>query len=97
LLGWNDAAALQGPNAAPSIEGLANDVERLRKALQTIADASAQGTEQFRERLGDRKSPTWWAVNVLQDHLACCGGHARLALEATVYSKQAPLSGPLAS
>ena len=56
-------------------------IEALEAALRKIAGGAKTGEEMFKERLGDRKSPTWFAVNVLQDSLAACHGTAERALE----------------
>lgn len=54
---------------------------RLEAALQTIEGGSTLGLELFSTRMEGKKSPTWYAVNVLQDNLAACRGTARTALE----------------
>jgi hypothetical protein len=53
----------------------------LPEALATIANGAANGLAEFKARLGDRKAPTWHAVNALQDNLAACQGTARTALQ----------------
>ena len=67
--------------AADTIEAQATRIEALEAALRKIAGGAKTGEEMFKERLGDRKSPTWFAVNVLQDSLAACHGTAERALE----------------
>lgn len=82
----NDAAfdlACRGalPDLLSDITRLQSENERMREALATIELGSGNGIKQFKERMAGRKSPTWYAVNVLQDYLAAAQGSARQALE----------------
>lgn len=62
---------------------LAAEVTKLRAALTSIATGCAIGEQFFKERLGPRNYPTWYAVNVLQEHLACSASTAQRALGET--------------
>lgn len=55
-------------------------VERLEEALRQIDGGTTNAAMFFKERMGNRKSPTWWAVNVLQDYLLAAQGTARSVL-----------------
>ena len=55
--------------------------DAMKEALQSIHQGAELGRALFEERVHDRKDRlTWWAVNVLQDHLACSGATAERAL-----------------
>jgi hypothetical protein len=56
------------------------EVEGLREALRTIEQGATNAFEFFEARLAGRTRPTWYAVNVLQDHLEATRGTARAAL-----------------
>lgn len=62
------------------IERLKAEVEGLRAKLRSIEKGAENGQALFAERQGNRAKPIWYAVNVLQDHLAACKGTARAAL-----------------
>lgn len=65
-----------------ALEPLAERAEdvRLEQALRQIEVGTANSLQFFKERLGDRKKPTWHAVNALQDALAAACGTAHRAL-----------------
>lgn len=56
--------------------------DKMEEALRQIDGGTDNATEFFKVRMGNRKSPTWYAVNVLQDYLAAAQGAARQALAA---------------
>jgi hypothetical protein len=57
------------------------------EALEKIRAGSKLGIEMFEARVRERKDRlTWWAVNVLQDHLAACEGTADVALSRATQS-----------
>jgi hypothetical protein len=61
-----------------------SEQDALREALTKISAGSKLGIEMFETRVRERKGRlTWWAVNVLQDHLAACQGTADAALTAS--------------
>lgn len=78
-----------GTGAAPAAFGFTSAdlraeaalIQAQRRALTVIANGAATGTEQFKTRLGARKTPTWRAVKVLQDHLIASGNTARKAAD----------------
>lgn len=55
-------------------------IETLETGLRQIDIGTDNAAEFFEARLGARKSPTWGAVNVLQDYLAAAQGTARSLL-----------------
>jgi hypothetical protein len=69
----------------------ASGIGEMVEALEKIRAGSKLGIEMFEARVRERKDRlTWWAVNVLQDHLAACEGTADAALSrarATVGNK----------
>lgn len=77
----NDLRYAIGRRPSSANKALQSRIEALEAALRKIAGGAKTGEEMFKERLGDRKSPTWFAVNVLQDSLAACRGTAERALE----------------
>ena len=52
---------------AARIAELEARVDRMREALVMLQNYAERTEATFKERLGDRKSPTWFAVNALQD------------------------------
>lgn len=59
---------------------LSAENEMLRGALTEITDQCANSGPSFKERLGDRSFPTWYAVNQLQYSIAAAEETARRAL-----------------
>ena len=49
-----------------SVAELQAEVERLRVTLWIIAAAASRSRDTFKEKLGHRSYPTWFAVNELQ-------------------------------
>lgn len=64
------------------VASLRGQVAARDAVLKAIVAGARLGKELFEQRVHERKDRlTWWAVNVLQDNLACCGGAAEEALK----------------
>lgn len=66
--------------------------DELRKALEAIAAGTASGIATFEGRMRGKKRLTWYAVNVLQIHLAAAQGTAEQALATPASSPTWPVT-----